>query len=229
MVVGSARRLVPMLRGCLGACTEHYSRVMHPLFRTAIALLFVTTGLSAQEPGKKPLERLNLRDLKAGEKLVVTYISAGPGYLLRRIYSIEGGAETKFTAIEQESVYDGKRRELKSDLEPIGDTVLTTDEKIGLESYFTFLRMEYQGNCYAYEKLILDHFRDGTLIGTESFHDKTCVASWFTRRNGQVVRSSDQTYKDFPVDVLWAIVPIQLIEQRMWEEIRKEQKDAAGA
>ena len=200
---------------------------MHPLFRTAIALLVVATGLSAQEPTKKPLERLNVRDLKAGEKLVVTYISAGPGYLLRRIYSIEGGTETKFTAIEQESVYEGKRRELKSDLEPIGDTVLTIDEKHGLENYFTFLRMEYKGNCYAYDKLTLDHFRDGTLIGTESFHDKTCVASWFTRRNGQVVRSSDQTYKDFPVDVLWSIVPIQLIEQRMWEEIRQEQKDAA--
>lgn len=214
---------------------------MHRVLRTPFLLLaLATSSLLADAPAapastaapaevaKKPIERLNARDLKAGEKIVVTYVSAGPGYLLRRIYSIEGGEETKFTAIEQESVYEGKRRELKSDLEPIGETVLTHDEKNGLENYFTFLRMEYKGNCYAYDKVILDYFRDGTLVGTESFHDKTCVATWFTRRNGQVVRSSDQTYKDFPVDVLWSMVPIQLIEQRLWEDIRKEQKEIEG-
>jgi hypothetical protein len=208
---------------------------MHRLLR--LPVLFLTLAASslladtpaastAAEPAKKTIERLNVRDLKAGEKVVVTYVSAGPGYLLRRIYSIEGGAETKFTAIEQESVYDGKRRELKSDLEPIGETVLTTEEKFGVENYFTFLRMEYQGNCYAYDKLTLDHFRDGKLIGTESFHDKTCVATWFTRKNGQVVRKGD-SFKDFPVDLLWSMVPVLLVEQRLWEEIRAEAKDAA--
>jgi len=206
---------------------------MSRVFRTPLLLLlFATSSLFAGDPAvssvatpaKKPGERLNVRALKADEKIVVTYVSAGPGYLLRRIYSIEGGAEVKFTAIEQESVYDGKRKELKSDLEPIGVTALTADETNGLENYFTFLRMEYQANCYAYDKLTLDHFRGGKLIGTESFHDKTCVASWFTRRNGQIVRTGD-LYKDFPVEVLWSMVPILLVEQRLWEDVRAEQKE----
>lgn len=178
----------------------------------------------AEEPASKPMERLNLRSLKANERMVVTYVSAGPGYLLRRIYSMDGGEQVKFTAIEQESVYDDKRRQLPSDMEPIGTTVLTSDEANGLENYFTFLRMEYKGQCYAYDKLILDHFRDGKLIATESFHDKTCVATWFSRRDGKVVRNGD-TYKDFPVDLLWSMVPILLIEQRLWEEVRQAEAD----
>jgi len=199
---------------------------MNPVIRLLLVACLAASPLVADEPAKPALERLNARDLKAGEKIVVTYISAGPGYLLRRIYSLDGGTEVKFTAIEQESVYDGKRRELASDLEPIGETVLTSDERNGLENYFTFLRMEYPGNCYAYDKITLDYFRDGTLVGTESFHDKTCVATWFTRRNGQIVRNGD-TFKDFPVDLLWSMVPILLVEQRLWEDVRAEQK-AAG-
>lgn len=208
---------------------------MHRLLRTPFLLLTLaasnlladtpaTPAPAADEPARKTAGRLSVRDLKAGEKVVVTYVSAGPGYLLRRLYSIEGGTETKFTAIEQESVYDGKRRELKSDLEPIGETVLTHDEKNGVENYFTFLRMEYKGNCYAYDKLTLDHYRDGRLIGTESFHDRTCVATWFTRKNGRIVRNGD-AYQDFPVEVLWSMVPVLLIEQRIWEEIRKEKAE----
>ena len=193
--------------------------------RFALIVLFVlgifAPAAPAQEPVKAPVERLNLRELDANERLVVTYVSAGPGYLLRRIYSMDGGAQVKFTAIEQESVYEDKRRQLASDLEPIGETVLTGEELNGLESYFTFLRMEYPGNCYAYDKLTLDHFRDGKLIGTESFHDKTCVATWFSRKNGTVVRNGD-TFRDFPLDLLWSMVPILLIEQRLWEEVRQE-------
>ena len=196
-------------------------RVRH-FFLLCAAGILAGAGLPAQEEApKKTIERLNLRSLQANERVVVTYVSAGPGYLLRRIYSMDGGEAVKFTAIEQESVYEGKRRELASELEPIGETILTADEANGLENYFTFLRMEYKGNCYAYDKVTIDHFRDGKLIGTESFHDKTCVATWFTRKNGKIVRNGD-TFRDFPVEVLWSMVPILLIEQRLWEEIKAE-------
>lgn len=194
---------------------------MRLLFRVLACLLLPSLAATAEEPAAKSIERLNLRELKAGERVVVTYVSAGPGYLLRRIYSMDGGESVKFTAIEQESVYDGKRKQLASEYEPIGDTVMTREELNGVESYFTFLRMEYPGNCYAYDKLTIDHFRDGKLIGTESFHDKTCVATWFTRKDGHVVRNGD-TFRDFPVDLLWSMVPILLVEQRLWEEVRAE-------
>ncbi len=189
-----------------------------------VLLCFVVSSLAAAagEPATKSIERLSVRDLAANERIVVTYVSAGPGYLLRRIYSLDGGESVKFTALEQESVYDGKRKQLASEHEPIGETVLTRDEINGVENYFTFLRMEYPGNCYAYDKLTIDHLRDGKLIGTESFHDKTCVATWFTRRNGQVVRNGD-TFRDFPLDLLWSMVPILLVEQRLWEDIRAEE------
>lgn len=195
---------------------------MRLLFRVLACLLLPSLPATAEEPAAKSIERLNLRELKAGERVVVTYVSAGPGYLLRRIYSMDGGESVKFTAIEQESVYDGKRKQLASEYEPIGDTVMTREELNGVESYFTFLRMEYPGNCYAYDKLTIDHFRDGKLIGTENFHDKTCVATWFTRKDGQVVRNGD-TFRDFPVDLLWSMVPILLVEQRLWEEVRAEE------
>lgn len=185
------------------------------------ALVLPALSALAEEPARPSVERLNVRSLAADERIVVTYVSAGPGYLLRRIYSLDGGEHVKFTAIEQESVYDGKRRELPSDMEPIGETVLTPEEVNGLENYFTFLRMEYKGQCNAYDKVTLDYFRAGKLIGTESFNDKTCVATWFTRRNGKIVRNGD-TYKDFPVDLLWSMVPILLVEQRLWEDVRAE-------
>lgn len=217
-----ARALCSCVDTNLGPNTR--MRVRH-LILVGAAWLLACAGLSAQEePAKKSIERLNLRSLKANEKVVVTYVSAGPGYLLRRIYSMDGGEAVKFTAIEQESVYDGKRRQLPSELEPIGETVLTPDEANGLENYFTFLRMEYKGNCYAYDKVTIDHFRDGKLIGTESFHDKTCVATWFTWKDGKIVRNGD-TFQDFPVELLWSMVPILLIEQRMWEEIRAEEAE----
>ena len=198
---------------------------MRPVISSLLAVLVSASALLAETAAPAETaspaagERLSVRDLAANEKIVVTYVSAGPGYLLRRIYSIEGGAETKFTAIEQESVYDDKRRKLPSELEPIGETALTPEEKNGLENYFTFLRMEYKGNCYAYDKLTLDHFRDGKLLRSESFHDKTCVATWFTRKDGRIVRNGD-SFRDFPVDVLWSMIPILLIEQRLWEEQR---------
>jgi len=185
--------------------------------------LVVGLSVAGAEGNSEGMGRLDVRKLAAGERIVVTYVSAGPGYLLRRLYSLEGGAEVRFTAVEQESVYDGKRREVEGEMEPIGDTVLSFDERNGLENYFTFLRMEYPGQCYAYDKLTLDHFRDGKLVASESFHDKTCVATWFTRREGKVVRNGD-SFRDFPVEVLWSMVPILLVEQRLWEEIRREKR-----
>jgi hypothetical protein len=174
-------------------------------------------------------ERLNVRGLKVNERIVMTYTSAGPGYLLRRIYSVDGGAVQKFTAIEQESVYDGKRRELSSDLEPIGTTDLTPEEAQGLDTYLAFLRQEYPGKCYAYDKIICDYFRDGEVIGSESFEDKTCVATWYTRKKGEVVLKGD-SYMDFPPDLLRDMIPILLVEQRLWEDIKQAAKelDTAG-
>ncbi len=178
----------------------------------------------AGSPGFVPsasAEVLNVVGLKENERIVATTISVGPGYLLRRIYSITGGAGPVFTAIEEESHYDGKKKELPDGPAPIGSTGLLPEEVAGLDFYLTFLRQEYRGQCYARDTIDLDYYRDGTLIGSESFEDKTCVATWFTWRNGEV-RVRGDSFRDFPPEALKSMRTFLLVEQRIWRERKEE-------
>jgi hypothetical protein len=183
-----------------------------------------SAGLAGSVPSASA-EVLNVHGLDDSERIVATMLSVGPGYLLRRTYSISGGKEPTFTALEEESHYNGVKKELSGPFESIGTTPLRSEDVAGLDHYLTFLRMEYPGKCYATDTITVEYFRDDQLIGSESFKDETCVASWYTWKNGEVVVDGDK-FRDFPTEALMGMRPFLLMEQRIWNERKQAEKES---
>lgn len=121
-------------------------------------------------------EALRLAELKANERAVVTYSSAGCFHALRRLYTIHGGADKNFEVGHFEASGPvTKTGAAVVNLIPKGSVTLTEAEASGLDRLLEFYRAKPGGYCTTIDTIDVVYWRDGQEVGRETFVDGSCT------------------------------------------------------